>query len=236
MSGGTKKYGLGSVLNHVMLHQTVIGQEAIEQMEMAGEYPDVIIGCAGGGSNFAGFAFPFLHQNFTGGKNTKVVAVEPSSCPTLTRGTYTFDYGDTAAMAPVVKMHTLGHSFIPPTIHAGGLRYHGMSPLVSALVANGDVEARSVNQLATFEAAVQFAKAEGIMPAPESAHAIRAAMDEALACKESGDEKVIVFNLSGHGHFDMMSYAAYLNGELQDYEYPQEAIETAMAELPDVKF
>jgi tryptophan synthase beta chain len=235
-SGGTKKYGLGSVLNHVMLHQTVIGQEAIEQMEMAGEYPDVIIGCAGGGSNFAGFAFPFLHQNFTGGKNTKVVAVEPSSCPTLTRGTYTFDYGDTAAMAPVVKMHTLGHSFIPPTIHAGGLRYHGMSPLVSALVANGDVEARSVNQLATFEAAVQFAKAEGIMPAPESAHAIRAAMDEALACKESGDEKVIVFNLSGHGHFDMMSYAAYLNGELQDYEYPQEAIETAMAELPDVKF
>lgn len=236
MSGGTKKYGLGSVLNHVMLHQTVIGQEALEQMEMAGEYPDVIIGCAGGGSNFAGFAFPFLHQNFTNGKTTKVVAVEPSSCPTLTRGEYTFDYGDTAAMAPVVKMHTLGHSFIPPTIHAGGLRYHGMSPLVSALVNNGDVEARSVNQLATFEAAVQFAKAEGIMPAPESAHAIRAAMDEALACKESGDEKVIVFNLSGHGHFDMMSYAAYLNGELQDYEYPQEAIETAMTELPDVKF
>ena len=236
MSGGTKKYGLGSVLNHVMLHQTVIGQEALEQMEMAGEYPDVIIGCAGGGSNFAGFAFPFLHQNFTNGKTTKVVAVEPSSCPTLTRGEYTFDYGDTAAMAPVVKMHTLGHSFIPPTIHAGGLRYHGMSPLVSALVNNGDVEARSVNQLATFEAAVQFAKAEGIMPAPESAHAIRAAMDEALACKESGDEKVIVFNLSGHGHFDMMSYAAYLNGELQDYEYPQEAIETAMLDLPDVKF
>ncbi len=234
MSGGTKKYGLGSVLNHVMLHQTVIGQEALEQMEMAGEYPDVIIGCAGGGSNFAGFAFPFLHQNFTNGKKTKVVAVEPSSCPTLTRGEYTFDYGDTAAMAPVVKMHTLGHSFIPPTIHAGGLRYHGMSPLVSALVNNGDVEARSVNQLATFEAAVQFAKAEGIMPAPESAHAIRAAMDEALACKESGDEKVIVFNLSGHGHFDMMSYAAYLNGELQDYEYPQEAIETAMLDLPDV--
>lgn len=235
-SGGTKKYSLGSVLNHVLMHQTVIGQEALEQMEMAGEYPDVVIGCAGGGSNFAGFAFPFLHQNFTNGKKTKVVTVEPSSCPTLTRGTYTFDYGDTAAMAPVVKMHTLGHSFIPPTIHAGGLRYHGMSPLVSALVNNGDVEARSVDQLETFEAAVQFARAEGIVPAPESAHAIRAAMDEALACKESGDEKVIVFNLSGHGHFDMASYAAYFAGELQDYAYPQEAIAAAMTELPDVKF
>ncbi|MBE2223833.1 MAG: TrpB-like pyridoxal phosphate-dependent enzyme [Anaerolineae bacterium] len=234
-SGGTKKYSLGSVLNHVLMHQTVIGQEALEQMEMAGEYPDVVIGCAGGGSNFAGFAFPFLHQNFTNGKKTKVVTVEPSSCPTLTRGTYTFDYGDTAAMAPVVKMHTLGHSFIPPTIHAGGLRYHGMAPSVSALVANGDVEARAVDQLATFEAAVQFARAEGIVPAPESAHAIRAAMDEALACKESGDEKVIVFNLSGHGHFDMASYAAYFAGELQDYEYPQEAIAQAMTELPDVK-
>lgn len=233
-SGGTKKYSLGSVLNHVLMHQTVIGQEALEQMEMAGEYPDVVIGCAGGGSNFAGFAFPFLHQNFTNGKKTKVVTVEPSSCPTLTRGEYTFDYGDAAATAPVVKMHTLGHSFIPPTIHAGGLRYHGMAPLVSALVNNGDVEARSVDQLATFEAAVQFARVEGIVPAPESAHAIRAAMDEALACKESGDEKVIVFNLSGHGHFDMASYAAYFAGELQDYDYPREAIASAMAELPDV--
>ncbi len=233
-SGGTKKYSLGSVLNHVLMHQTVIGQEVLEQMEMAGEYPDVVIGCAGGGSNFAGFAFPFLHQNFTNGKKTKVVTVEPSSCPTLTRGTYTFDYGDTAAMAPVVKMHTLGHSFIPPTIHAGGLRYHGMAPSVSALVANGDVEARAVDQLATFEGAVQFARTEGIIPAPESAHAVRAAMDEALACKESGDEKVIVFNLSGHGHFDMSSYAAYFAGELQDYDYPQEAIEKAMTELPDV--
>ncbi|PID86363.1 MAG: TrpB-like pyridoxal phosphate-dependent enzyme [Chloroflexi bacterium] len=234
-SGGTKKYSLGSVLNHVIMHQTVIGQEALEQMEMAGEYPDVIIGCAGGGSNFAGFAFPFLHRNFTDGKQTKVVTVEPSSCPTLTRGSYTFDYGDTAAMAPVVKMHTLGHSFIPPSIHAGGLRYHGMSPLVSALVANGDVEARSVDQLATFEAAVQFARSEGIVPAPESAHAIRAAMDEALVCKESGDEKVIVFNLSGHGHFDMSSFAAYFAGDLKDYDYPQDAIEKAMNELPNVK-
>jgi tryptophan synthase beta chain len=234
-SGGVKKYSLGSVLNHVLMHQTVIGQEALEQMEMAGEYPDVVIGCAGGGSNFAGFAFPFLHQNFTNGKQTKVVTVEPSSCPTLTRGEYAFDYGDTAAMAPVMKMYTLGHSFIPPTIHAGGLRYHGMSPLVSALVNNGDVEPRAVDQLGTFEAAVQFARTEGIVPAPESAHAIRAAMDEALACKESGDEKVIIFNLSGHGHFDMASYAAYFNGDLQDYEYPQEAIEAAMTELPDVK-
>ena len=233
-SGGAKKYSLGSVLNHVLMHQSVIGLEALEQMEMAGEYPDVVIGCAGGGSNFAGFAYPFLHQNFTNGKKTKVVTVEPSSCPTLTRGEYTFDFGDTAAMAPVVKMHTLGHSFIPPTIHAGGLRYHGMAPSVSALVDNGDVEARSVDQLATFEGAVQFARAEGIIPAPESAHAVRAAIDEALVCKESGDEKVIVFNLSGHGHFDMASYAAYFAGDLQDYDYPQEAIAQAMTELPEV--
>ena len=231
-SGGAKKYSLGSVLNHVMLHQTVIGEEALEQMAMAGEYPDVIIACAGGGSNFAGFAFPFLRENFKNGMNTKVVAVEPASCPTLTRGDYTFDYGDTATMAPVMKMFTLGHTFVPPTIHAGGLRYHGMSPLVSALVNNGDVEARSVQQLATFEAAVQFMRSEGIVPAPESAHAIRAAIDEALKCKESGEKKVIAFNLSGHGHFDMASYQAYFNGELQDYEYPQADIEEAMSHLP----
>ena len=234
MSGGAKKYSLGSVLNHVLLHQTVIGQEALLQMEMAGEYPDIVIGCAGGGSNFAGFAFPFLQQNFTNGLDTKVIAVEPYACPTLTKGEYTFDYGDTAMMAPIVKMHTLGHTFMPPGIHAGGLRYHGMAPLVSALVANGDVEARAVNQLATFEAAVQFAKAEAIVPAPESAHAIRVAIDEALRCKETGEKKVIAFNLSGHGHFDMASYAAYFNGELQDYEYPREAIDEAMAHLPQV--
>jgi len=234
MSGGAKKYSLGSVLNHVLLHQTVIGQEALAQMEMAGEYPDIVIGCAGGGSNFAGFAFPFLQQNFTNGMDTKVIAVEPYACPTLTKGEYTFDYGDTAMMAPIVKMHTLGHTFMPPGIHAGGLRYHGMAPLVSALVANGDVEARAVNQLATFEAAVQFAKAEAIVPAPESAHAIRVAIDEALRCKETGEKKVIAFNLSGHGHFDMASYAAYFNGELQDYEYPREAIDEAMAHLPQV--
>ncbi len=233
-SGGAKKYSLGSVLNHVLLHQTVIGQEALAQMEMAGEYPDVIIGCAGGGSNFAGFAFPFLRENFRNGMNTKVIAAEPASCPTLTRGQYTFDFGDTAAMAPVVKMHTLGHTFVPPAIHAGGLRYHGMSPQVSALVENGDVEARAVHQLATFEGAVQFARAEGIIPAPESAHAVRVAIDEALRCKESGEKKVIAFNLSGHGHFDMAAYEAYFNGELEDYEYPEEDIAEAMNHLPQV--
>lgn len=235
-SGGQKKYSLGSVLNHVLTHQSVIGLEALEQMEMAGEYPDIVIGCAGGGSNFAGFAYPFLHQNFTNGKKTRVIAAEPSSCPTLTRGRYTFDYGDTAAMAPIVKMHTLGHDFVPPAIHAGGLRYHGMAPSVSALLDNGDIEARAVDQLATFQAAVQFARAEGILPAPESAHAIRVALDEALACKESGEAKVIAFNLSGHGHFDMGAYDAYFKGELQDYEYPETAINEAMTRLPEVNF
>lgn len=233
-SGGTKKYSLGSVLGHVLMHQTVIGLETLEQFALAGEYPDMVIGCAGGGSNFAGFTYPFLHQNFTNGMKTKVIAVEPASCPSLTRGKYTFDYGDTAMMAPIVKMHTLGHSFVPPGIHAGGLRYHGMAPSVSALVDHGDVEARAVQQTATFDAALQFARAEGIFPAPESAHAIRVAMDEALSCKEAGEKKVIAFNLSGHGHFDMTAYEAYLQGQLQDYEYPQEAIEAAMAELPEV--
>jgi tryptophan synthase beta chain len=233
-SNGKKKYSLGSVFNHVLLHQSVIGLEALEQMELAGEYPDVVIGCAGGGSNFAGFAYPFLHQNFTNGKQTRVVVVEPTSCPTLTRGKYAFDFGDTAAMAPIAKMHTLGHTFVPPAIHAGGLRYHGMAPSVSALVDNGDVEARAVAQLATFEAAVQFARAEGILPAPESAHAVRAALDEALDAKESGDARVIAFNLSGHGHFDMGAYDAYFKGQLEDYEYPEEEITQAMTQLPEV--
>ncbi len=233
-SGGAKKYGIGSVLGHVLLHQTVEGLEALEQMEMAGEYPDMVIGCIGGGSNFAGFAFPFLWKKFTEGKNVRVIAVEPASCPSVTRGKYTFDYGDTAAMAPIVKMYTLGHTFVPPGIHAGGLRYHGMAPSVSALVQHGDIEARAVKQLATFEAAVQFSRAEGIIPAPESAHAIRAAIDEALVCKESGEKKVIAFNLSGHGHFDMTAYEAYLQGKLEDYEYPEEAIQEAMAHLPEV--
>jgi len=233
-SGGTKKYGIGSVLGHVLLHQTVNGLEALQQMEMAGEYPDLVIGCIGGGSNFAGFVYPFLWKKFTAGQAVRVIAVEPASCPTVTRGEYAFDYGDTAATGPVVKMHTLGHTFVPPGIHAGGLRYHGMSPSVSALVEHGDIEARAVPQLATFEAAVQFSQAEGIIPAPESAHAVRAAIDEALVCKERGEKKVIAFNLSGHGHFDMMAYADYHQGKLQDYEYPADAIAEAMRHLPQV--
>lgn len=233
-SGGTKKYSLGSVLGHVLMHQTVIGLEALEQMEMAGEYPDIVIGCAGGGSNFAGFSFPFVHQNLTNGKKTRVIAAEPASCPSLTKGTYTFDYGDAAAMAPIVKMHTLGHTFVPPGIHAGGLRYHGMAPSVSALVDHGDIEARAVNQLGTFQAAVQFSKSEGIIPAPESSHAIKVAIDEALECKKTGEKKVIAFNLSGHGHFDMMAFEQFHHGRLQDYDYPEEAIREAMTHLPKV--
>jgi len=233
-SNGGKKYSLGSVLGHVLMHQTVIGIESLQQMELAGEYPDIVIACAGGGSNFAGFSYPFLHQNFTAGKKTRVIAVEPASCPTLTKGRYTFDYGDAAAMAPIVKMHTLGHTFVPPSIHAGGLRYHGMAPSVSALVDHGDVEARAVQQLATFEAAVQFSKAEGILPAPESAHAVRVAIDEALRAKESGEKKVIAFNLSGHGHFDMSAYEQFHQGKLQDHEYPTALVEEAMAHLPQV--
>ncbi len=234
-SGGKKKYSLGSVLGHVMMHQTVIGLEALEQMEMAGEYPDVVIGCAGGGSNFAGFTFPFVHRNLTEGKKTRILAVEPASCPTLTKGRYTFDYGDAAAMAPIVKMYTLGHTFMPPGIHAGGLRYHGMAPTVSALVASGHIEARTARQLETFEAAVQFSRAEGIIPAPESAHAIRAAIDEALKCRETGEKKVIAFNLSGHGHFDMTAYQSYHHGLLEDFDYPDHAVEEAMTHLPNVK-
>jgi tryptophan synthase beta chain len=233
-SGGTKKYGIGSVLNHVLMHQTVIGLEALEQFVMADEYPDVVIGCAGGGSNFAGFAYPFMHRKLTENAKTRIVAVEPSSCPSLTKGKYTFDYGDTAAMAPVVKMYTLGHTFVPPGIHAGGLRYHGMAPSVSALVDAGLIEGRAVPQLATFEAAVMFSKSEGIIPAPESAHAIRAAIDEALLCKRDGTRKVIAFNLSGHGHFDMTAYDDYRRGKLVDYDYPEELVQEAMRHLPKV--
>lgn len=234
LSGGTKKYSLGSVLNHVLMHQTVIGEEALKQMDMAGEYPDVVIGCVGGGSNFAGLAYPFLRQNLLDGQRTRLVAVEPTATPSLTRGTYTFDYGDTARMAPVVKMHTLGHDFVPAAIHAGGLRYHGMAPSLSALYDAGYLEAVAVPQLATFEAAVQFARTEGIVPAPESAHAIRAAMDEALDAKAKGEKRIILFNLSGHGNFDMASYQAYFNGDLEDFEYPEEAIHTSMQHLPQV--
>lgn len=233
-SNGTKKYSLGSVLNHVLMHQSVIGEEALKQMDMAGEYPDVVIGCVGGGSNFGGIAYPFLRQTLLHGQRTRLVAVEPKATPSITKGMYAFDYGDTAKMAPIVKMHTLGHAALPPPIHAGGLRYHGMAPSISALVDAGYIEAISVPQLATFDAAVLFSRCEGIVPAPESAHAIRAAIDEALDAKQKGEEKVILFNLSGHGNFDMGSYQAYLSGELQDFDYPQETIEAARATLPQV--
>jgi tryptophan synthase beta chain len=234
-SNGEKKYGLGSVLNHVLLHQTVIGEEALKQMDMADEYPDVVIGCVGGGSNFAGIAFPFLRENLKNGKRTRLLAVEPTATPSLTRGVYTFDYGDTARMAPIVKMHTLGHDFIPPKIHAGGLRYHGMAPTICALYDAGHIEAVAVKQVATFDAAVQFARTEGIVPAPESAHAIRAAIDEALDARAKGEKRVILFNLSGHGNFDMGAYEAYLSGRLEDYEYPVEAVQEAMKHLPQVQ-
>ncbi len=234
-SGGKKKYSLGSVLNHVLLHQTVIGEEALKQMDLAGEYPDVVIGCVGGGSNFAGIAFPFLRMNLLEGKKTRIVAVEPAATPSLTKGVYTFDYGDTARMAPIVKMHTLGHTFMPAPIHAGGLRYHGMAPTVSALYDAGYIDAVAVKQLATFEAALQFARAEGIIPAPESAHAVRAAIDEALDAKEKGERRVILFNLSGHGNFDMSAYQAYLEGKLEDYSYPEDEVKKAMEHLPKVQ-
>jgi len=234
-SNGTKKYSLGSVLNHVLMHQSIIGEEALKQMDMAGEYPDVVIGCVGGGSNFSGLAYPFLRQNLRDGQRTRLLAVEPNATPSLTRGVYTFDYGDSAKMAPIVKMHTLGHNFVPAPIHAGGLRYHGMAPSLCALFDAGYIEAKAVSQLATFEAAIQFARSEGIVPAPESAHAIRAAIDEALEAKEKGDRRVILFNLSGHGNFDMTAYQAYLAGELQDYDYPAKEIEEAMKSLPKVE-
>ena len=235
-SEGAKKYSLGSVLPHVCLHQTVIGLEAIEQMEMAGEYPDIVIGCAGGGSNFSGIAFPFVRDKVRENLSTRIIAVEPAACPTLTKGSYTWDFGDTAGMAPIIKMHTLGHTFIPGSIHAGGLRYHGMSPQVSALVHGGVVEAQAYDQVETFEAGVMFARAEGLLPAPESNHAVKAAIVEALACKESGDEKVILFNMSGHGNFDMAAYDRFLRGDMEPFDHPEAAIEAAMADLPSVNF
>jgi tryptophan synthase beta chain len=229
------RYALGSVLNHVCMHQTVIGIEAKEQLKLAGDYPDVVIGCHGGGSNFAGIAFPFVADK-AAGKKVRVLAVEPTSCPTLTKGVYAFDYGDTAKMAPIAKMYTLGHDFMPPGIHAGGLRYHGASPLVSQLVNAGIVEARAVPQLASFDAAVQFARTELIIPAPESSHAIRGAIDEALRAKEEGKERTILFNLSGHGHVDMAAYDAYFAGQLEDFEYPAEKVKESLAHLPKVDF
>lgn len=233
-SGGTIKYSLGSVLNHVLLHQTVVGQEALLQMAQADDYPDVVIGCVGGGSNYAGLAFPFIGEALKKGLKTRFLAAEPMSCPSLTRGIYAYDFGDTVGMTPLVKMHTLGHDFMPPGIHAGGLRYHGMAPVMSQLHEEGIVEAQAFHQNSVFEAAIFFARHEGILPAPETAHAIRAAIDEALKAKEAGQERVILFNLSGHGHFDMQAYDAYLSGQLQDYEYPAEAVAAAQQRLPQV--
>jgi len=228
------RYALGSVLNHVCLHQTVIGLEAKEQLALAGDYPDVVIGCHGGGSNFAGIAFPFAADK-AAGKQVRILAMEPTSCPTLTRGLYAFDYGDTAKMAPIARMYTLGHDFMPPGIHAGGLRYHGASPLVSQLVHAGVAEARAVPQTACFEAAVLFSRSEGIIPAPESSHAIRGAIEEAQRAKEEGKERVILFNLSGHGHVDMAAYDAYFSGQLEDFEYPEAAIKESLAHLQKVE-
>lgn len=232
------KYSLGSVLNHVLLHQTVIGLETQLQMEMAGDRPDVIVGCVGGGSNFAGLAFPFLKPALTAGMpgaaGPRVIAVEPTACPTLTRGIYSYDYGDTACLAPVALMYTLGHGFVPAGIHAGGLRYHGAAPIVSGLVKHGFVEARAVSQIPVFESAVLFARAEGILPAPEAAHAVRVAVDLALEAKEHGTSPVILFGLSGHGLFDLAAYESYFAGSLQDYEHPQAEIERALGQLPKV--
>jgi tryptophan synthase beta chain len=231
-SGGTTKYALGSVLNHVLMHQTVIGLEALAQFELAEEYPDIAVGCTGGGSNFSGFALPLVRANLVDGKETRIIATEPAACPSLTKGKYVYDFGDTAMMTPLVKMHTLGHSFIPAPVHAGGLRYHGMAPIVSALVDQGHIEAVAVPQNAVFDAAVTFARAEGIVPAPEPAHAIRVVIDEARRCKEAGESKVIALNLCGHGHFDMSAYDDYLANRLPDFEYAQEDVDAALAALP----
>ena len=227
-------YSLGSVLNHVLLHQTVIGLEAQKQMEMAGEYPDVVIGCVGGGSNFSGLALPFMRDKITAGKKTRFIAAEPESCPSITRGEYAYDFGDTAKMTPLLRMHTLGHSFVPPGIHAGGLRYHGMAPIISKLCEDGLMEARAFHQTKVFDAAIQFTRAEGILPAPEAAHAIQATIDEAVAARESGESRVLLFNLSGHGHFDLGAYEQYLAGKLEDFAYPADKVREAMAGVPAV--
>jgi len=230
------KYSLGSVLNHVLMHQTVIGLEAQQQLELAGDRPDVLVGCIGGGSNFSGFTFPFLQQKLAGkAKNLRVIAVEPQACPSLTKGEYVYDFGDTAQMTPLVKMYTLGHGFIPAPIHAGGLRYHGMAPLVCLLYDQKVIEAVAVHQNPTFEAALTFARAEGFLPAPEAAHAIRVVIDEALRARAAGQRTVIAFNYCGHGHFDLSAYERYMTGKLEDYEYPAEKVREALAGLPQVK-
>jgi tryptophan synthase beta chain len=228
------KYALGSVLNHVLLHQTVLGVEAMEQLEMADDYPDVIVGCTGGGSNFAGIAFPFLGEQLRGGRKVRIVAVEPAACPSLTRGTYAYDFGDTAHLTPLTKMHTLGSTFTPPGFHAGGLRYHGMAPLVSHVKELGLIEARAYHQKSCFAAGVQFARAEGIVPAPEANHAVRGAIDEAIRCREEGVSRAILFNLCGHGHFDMQAYIDYFGGRLEDRDYEASELAMALAGLPSV--
>jgi len=230
----TANYALGSVLNHVLLHQTVIGQETIAQMELAGEEPDVVVACVGGGSNFGGLVFPWLRRTLRGtaGKATRYLAVEPAACPTLTRGVYAYDFGDTAGLTPIMPMYTLGHDFVPPPVHAGGLRYHGDSPLVCALVHEGLVEARAYRQTETFEAAVRFARTEGIIPAPEPAHAIRAVLDEAAAAREAGEERVVLFGLCGHGNFDLAAYDAFLAGRLEDPDFDEAEEQRALAALP----
>jgi tryptophan synthase beta chain len=228
------KYALGSVLNHVLLHQTVIGEEALRQFEQADDYPDIVVGCTGGGSNFAGMAFPFLGRCLRGGPATEFVAVEPAACPTLTRGRYAYDYGDTAHLTPLVKMHTLGSSYVPPGFHAGGLRYHGMAPLLSHITELGYIKPRTYQQLACFEAGLQFARAEGILPAPEANHAVKGAIDEALKCRQEGVSRCILFNLCGHGHFDMQAYRDYMDGKLVDQEYDESEIAMALAGLPSV--
>lgn len=228
------KYALGSVLNHVLLHQTVVGQEAMAQMEMADDYPDVIVGCTGGGSNFAGIVFPFLGAQLRGGRKVRIVAVEPAACPSLTRGKYAYDFGDTAHLTPLAKMHTLGSTFTPPGFHAGGLRYHGMAPLVSHVKELGLIEATAYHQKTCFEAGVQFARAEGILPAPEANHAVRGAVEEALRCKRDGVSRAILFNLCGHGHFDMQAYMDYFAGKLTDQNYDEAELAMALAGLPSV--
>jgi len=233
-SGGKIKYALGSVLNHVLLHQTIIGLEAKKQMEMAGDYPDVVIGCVGGGSNYAGLAFPFMRDKMKDGKKIDFIGVEPSACPTMTRGIYAYDFGDTGQMTPLLKQYTLGHNFVPPGIHAGGLRYHGVATQIALLLKEGVMRAVSYPQNPCFEAAMLFARSEAILPEPESSHAIRSAIDEALKCKESGEKKTILFNLSGHGHFDMSSYDSYFSGKLEDFALDQSAIDAAEAMIPKV--
>src|SRR4051795_7462582 len=228
------KYSLGSVVNHVLLHQTVIGLEAQKQMEMAGEYPDVVIACVGGGSNYAGLAYPFMGDRLEGKKQARFLAAEPAACPTLTKGRFAYDFGDTGMMTPLLPMYTLGHEFVPAPVHAGGLRYHGDAPSLSQLVHEGQMEAKAYPQNSVFEGAVQFAKTQGIVPGPEPAHAIRAAIDEAVEAREAGEERVILFNLSGHGHFDMQAYDDYLNGRLPEVEYRQEDVDAGLANLPEV--